>query len=467
MRLFKFLVPVVLLFGSYSVAVACSCAGPRPPCEYYGKTAAIFLGRVVGSAQRKSYVDDKGNKTVYDVGSIRFLVQENYKGAEGYEVEIHSGTGGGDCGYWFLRNESYVVYAYRTDEGQLWTSICSRTKLAIHASEDLEFLRGVSKANPGGSLSGELTRIMGDPNHGPFQEGPKMAGVKINVTGGGKSFDTLTDKEGKFSVTGLAPGDYDAFPELPDNLAAVSSQDEEDNFGRFTHRQPIKITDRGCSRISFRVQFNGSVSGKVKDADGEPAKEVQVNLVPGDDDTDKHWYTWTDKDGYYEFRMVQPGSYLLGFNLSWAPDKDDPYPKTYYPNVKTRSEAAMLTVGEGEKLKGYDMTLPPRLTERELKVTVVWPDGRPAVGVEVKYEINEATTLGERVQTDEKGVVTLKLFANHYYIIYANTERNNKDVHTQAVEVFADGRMKPLKLVLNKPGYGYEEKDALKRKPRP
>ena len=140
MRTCQRLAVVLFVFLAFDTAYACSCSPAGPPCDYYGEAAAIFLGRVVGSAQRKSYVDENGDKTVYDVGKIRFLVQENYKGAPGYEVEIHSGTGGGDCGYWFLRNESYVVYAYKSSAGGLTTNICTRTRHVSHASEDLEYL---------------------------------------------------------------------------------------------------------------------------------------------------------------------------------------------------------------------------------------------------------------------------------------------------------------------------------------
>src|SRR5262245_14621418 len=119
------------------------CVTPGPPCDNYGEATAIFVGRVVGSLERK-YVERNGNKTVYDVGTIRFLIQENLKGAPGYEIEIHSGRGDGDCGYMFLRNESYVVYAYKSSEdNMLYTGICTRTKHASEAKEDLDYLRGL------------------------------------------------------------------------------------------------------------------------------------------------------------------------------------------------------------------------------------------------------------------------------------------------------------------------------------
>jgi hypothetical protein len=460
MRTCKLLAAVFFIFFTFNVAHACSCGPNGPPCNYAGSTGAIFLGRVVGSTERKTYVDNQGNKIVLDTGKVRFLVQENFKGVSGYEVEVYSG---GPCGVSFIRNESYVVYAHRIKEDNiLITSMCSRTRHITGATEDLEYFRGLANAKPGGTIYGKLKRMIGDTHHGPSEEGPKMAGVKITVTGEGKTIETTTNDAGEFRLTGLTPGDYDAVPQLPDNLAAVSNRDTDDNFGRFTGRRPIRLADRGCGEIDFVVQFSGVISGKVVEVDGQPANKVQVNLL-SEADGDKDWSTWTDKDGNYEFRMVQPGSYLLGFNLRWAPEKDDPYPKNFYPGVKTRSEAALVTVGEGEKLKGYDMTLPPQLQAQPLRVTVVWPDGSPAVGVTVVYEMNEATSNGERIETDRSGSAIIDLFQNYYYVIYADAERNGKDFYSTPVEVFADKKLKPLKFVLNKKGYGFEAAEALKR----
>ena len=48
----------------------------------------------------------------------------------------------------------------------------------------------------------------------------------------------------------------------------------------------------------------------------------------------------------------------------------------------------------------------------------------------------------------------------------ASTERGDKDVHGEPVELLVEKEMKPLKFVLNQPGYGYEKIEALKRKSR-
>lgn len=457
MHTYKHFAAVLFIFFAFDAAYACSCIQPQAPCAYYGETSAIFLGRVVGSAQRRTSTDEHGNKVVYDVGTIRFLVQENYKGAPGYEVEIHSGTGGGDCGYWFRRNESYVVYAYRSkDDNLLYTSICTRTAHISDADEDLAYLRGLANAKPGATLHGRLLRLIGDNEHGPVKEGPKMAGVKVVVTGEGKTLETLTDEKGEYSVTGLPAGEYDTFPQLPEGLGAVSNRDKRDDSGRFAGREPLRLVERGCGELSFAIQFDGRVSGRVVDAAGEPAKEVQVNLLSGED-SDKAWYTSTDKEGRYEFVLLQPGSYLLGINLRWAPDEKNPYPKSFYPGVKTRTEASLLTVGEGERLKGYDMTLPPRLRERQVNVTVVWPDGKPAGEAGVSYSMTDAKSFGARVETNDQGVAVLTLFENHNYLVYANGRRSEKAFHTPPVEVLVDNTLKPLKLILSKEGYGYDD----------
>ena len=291
-----------------------------------------------------------------------------------------------------------------------------------------------------------------------------MAGVKLVIKGVSQTLDTSTNDQGEYKVTGLASGDYDVFPQLPDSLGAVAWHDTVDRFGSYSGHQPVSLSDRGCAEMSFSVQFSGIVSGKVVSANGDPAKDIQVNLAK-EDDGEKEWSAWTDEEGRYEFHMVQPGSYLLGFNLRWSPNKDDPYPKTFYPGVRDRSEAALITVGEGEKAKGYDLTLPSPLKERELKVTVAWPDGRPATGASVDFEMSEGTTLGERATTDAKGVVSIKVFDNYRYIIYANGERGkNKDVHSEPIEILINEKLKPLNFILSRSGYGYEDKEALKRK---
>src|SRR2546421_1580351 len=112
---YALIITLLLLLLTSQVVPACTCAPNPPPCEAFGRASAVFAGVVIDSAEQRR-VNREGVTTVYDVGSIRFAVQETFKGIDNKQVEIHSGTGGGDCGYWFLRGQVYLVYAYLDPE---------------------------------------------------------------------------------------------------------------------------------------------------------------------------------------------------------------------------------------------------------------------------------------------------------------------------------------------------------------
>jgi hypothetical protein len=371
---------LVVLLGHTDIQ-ACSCARPPLPCEAYGRASAVFLGLVVDSVQQKS-VDRDGVTTVYDVGTIRFAVQESFKGITTREVEIHSGTGGGDCGYWFLRGQVYLVYAYKdSEDGKLWTNICTRTSLRPDAGDDLKFLHGLNSAKPGATLFGVLRRILGDPYHGPFRQAGPMSDIRIIIEGDPGRFETVTNAQGEYTLSGLPPGKYDARPVLPENLGVIAQHDTVDRFGSYSGHAKMELANLSCAEMSFRVQSNGVISGQIKDQEGKAIKDLKVDLVKSDDPK-KDWAAWTDENGHYEFHMVQPDAYLLGVNLSWVPSKDTPYPRTFFKATgvqatNNQSEATVIVVGDGTRLQGYDLMLPPRFTERTVEGTVLWPDGSP------------------------------------------------------------------------------------------
>jgi hypothetical protein len=104
-------------------ADACSCAGPGSACAAVGRADTVFVGRVVSSS----------------VGQVDLAVVEPLRGVQDWQVRINNGPG--NCAYGFTTGESYLVYTYRTPDGQMWTSMCSRTRPVADAAEDLAYLR--------------------------------------------------------------------------------------------------------------------------------------------------------------------------------------------------------------------------------------------------------------------------------------------------------------------------------------
>ena len=454
----------LVFMGLPETVSACSCGREPPPCEAFSGAQAVFVGKVLDAAEQREVKNDDGATSVYDVGAIRFEVTESFSGVPGPRVVIYSGTGGGDCGYWFKRGVSYLVYAFGKAD-RLSTGICTRTRPVREAEEDLAFLRTLAKRGSGGVLYGVVNQYTGDMEHGPFETKGPMAGIKVTIEGVGARHQLFTDNQGQYRMPGLAQGDYDVRLDLPPNLAAISRGDTVDRFGSYSGHKKLKVVDRGCIENNFTVRSNGRVGGRLTEADGKPVKEMKVDLVKIGD-PEKGWSAWTDANGKYEFRMVQPGEYFLGINLEWVPDDRYPYPRLYYPGVAEDSTAKTIAVGDGEKLSGLDLILPPRLEERTVVGTVMLMDGRPAVGARVFFELRDepGKSLPKNAAVDADGKFSLSLFTGRAYIIYADADQGNFTyVHSAAIELTAGEKSSPIQFVLSQPGSGIQNSRIMRK----
>ncbi len=187
----------VLLFGAAVVfvllssgrAFACSCAGGGQPCQEFGAAAAVFVGTVtdVRTRQAKS-VEEARREPRWMPVVFKFAVVQPFSGVSGAEVEVSTGSGGGDCGYEFKRGETYLVYAYGgRDGGPLATGTCTRTRPVSEASEDFEFLRGLAGRGPGVSLDITVARSLEGVKSGDVKPVGGLAGARLTVEGEGES----------------------------------------------------------------------------------------------------------------------------------------------------------------------------------------------------------------------------------------------------------------------------------------
>ena len=124
----KFPILLLAIFLFANIATACKCAPPPSVALSYDGATAIFIGKV------QSIKEVKFQRVV----TLRVI--EAFKGAKAKTVTIHTGSGGGDCGFPFVLFQSYLVYANGT-ANDLGTNICSRTKGVGKASLELSELR--------------------------------------------------------------------------------------------------------------------------------------------------------------------------------------------------------------------------------------------------------------------------------------------------------------------------------------
>lgn len=123
----KIICLLVLMIVASNIAYACECGMPETPSIGLFNADAVFTGKVI------QIYKSKDNKYILDV---KFKILKIYKGVLDDFVVINTTVRGPSCGFPFVKNEEYLIYAY-SRKGILSTNICSRTKKLSEAREDL------------------------------------------------------------------------------------------------------------------------------------------------------------------------------------------------------------------------------------------------------------------------------------------------------------------------------------------
>ena len=426
--------------------VACSCRfGGASPCEEYWRMEVVFIGTVTKIAT----VPKKEGAHEYQNRLVSFAVGERFRGIHAEQAEALTGLGGGDCGYSFRVGETYLVYAYRDKEnGQLGTSICTRTRALAQATDDLNYIRNLASAVPGGVIFGKVHKQNFGKKEGEDFRTP-VTDAEISLEGGSTRLSTRTDMQGSFRLTGLPQGKYKVTLKFPKGLA-----DGADGEALVADRE-VEVAEKGCAEVGFWLQSDTRVSGRLLDAAGNPVEKIRLEMRGASSDLRNHntfLSAWTYDGGRFLFRTVPPGDYLLGLRILESSGGEIlPYRRTYYPGVVFKAQAGVITVKEGEHLSNLEIRLPPRLSEYTVEGYVVWADGRPAPGASVSlgmYEDGEFTA-SQTVYADERGRFTLKAYEGMKYKVSAYPlNASGPEPQSKWVELPTIPGGEPVRLVL-------------------
>lgn len=433
----RFFITIAFIVLAAGAAFGCSCAVTGAGvCQVYWNTPAVFSGRVV-QIDRLPQDDTTGFMSV----RVRFAVIDAYRSVTGETAEVLTGSGGGDCGYDFKVNESYLVYAW-SGGGTLFTGICSPTKLLAQAGEDLSYIRGLAEAKPGGSIYGRVTQHLVRRSQGDYGPNLPMSNISISIEGAWATTETRTDTDGEFRIDGLPAGNYTVRASAPPGF-----------YDRGT-KVDTQLFDKGCAEAWFTFEVDTSLSGRVTDENSQPAK-IMVDLVPVemiDEKYQKDRYSEeSDADGRFTFRSIPDGKYYLGVRLGRYTFLEFAYPKTFYPGTPDLARATIVEINEGVALKNYDFELPPKLSTRTIRGKVIPPAGTQARYVEICFE--EAPSgnchgdAGNEIKPD--GSFKFTRFNGIKYILraYVNTPEGQR--HAKPVIIPESGDVRGLKILVN------------------
>ncbi len=166
---------------------------------------------------------------------------------------------------------------------------------------------------------------------------------------------TVTDDEGYFKFTGLAPRVYSI------NVSSAKG----------LVRQPIpasEMENRGYHRIGDNLTITmvrgGAIAGRVTNAAGEPVIGVRVVAIMVRDadgmklrETTAGPSRQTDDRGIYRIYGLRPGAYIVSARSAGFPGNLSPYDNdapTYYPS-SARETAEEVTVVNGGEAAGVDI----------------------------------------------------------------------------------------------------------------
>ena len=405
-------------------AHACSCATEGLPCGAAWSADAVFVGHVVSIESSATPGGLPFRRRV------ELAVVEAFRGLQLSQVTL--AAEGSTCDYAFRMGETYIVYAYRSANGQLSTSICARTRPVAQATEDLTYLRSLATLDMGSPARVDGRVQLWEYPAPPGGQLKPVPGVTVTAVGGGRTFLTRTNDRGEFELTGLTLDTYELIASAPDGYDAV--------------KLTIGIRDpRGCGIPTLFVRHDAHVIGRVLDGRGGGIGGLPLELVKADeldtpDGSPTRLQTWTNRDGTFELRLVQPGEYLLGFNSIRRYNSGSlTFPRALYPGVLEPSAATRIQVTAGERVRLANFVVPESIRLVTVPGIVVDEAGLPIRGayVAVRDRTEGPNVIGPRFVTNDDGRFAFSLMYGRKYDVhvtrYLGDERRPTGVQTSIV----------------------------------
>lgn len=476
-----FLLAALVGFSSFPAA-ASDCDDPPPVEEAFALHPMVFIGRVVAVPRHSREEFHRMLGGLYRE-IVEVSVEESFRGlVAGERVTVV-------CNYRryeearFRVGGRYLMYGQMDEEaGQrgVFINPCDRfSQLGVSGQEfrpedDLAYLRKVVEEPAGVTFSG---RVIDRTRWYPTADHPVgLAKITVELIGeNGRTYEAESGKDGEYVIAGVKPGTYKYSLKTPPGM--IFGDDGEAVF---------TVYDRGGVMLDPVVFSTSRVAGRVVEKTGKPLSlgienwgpGVRVNLIACDESGQplagqeppvtprrgvRHLLSLQDDDkpcssdslngkGFFEFKNVRAGNYLLEIGGDPVRVESIPLTKTYYPGVTDPAKAKIIRVKPGASVENLVSEILNTLVRREFTGSVVGPDGKPVEGAEVT--LNQEKGIGwsrtQEVRTDENGRFRLIGFEGQTYIIFVSYQNSETWKYFGAVSgmITCNGDVGPLILKL-------------------
>ena len=273
--------------------------------------------------------------------------------------------------------------------------------LAIFSIAVVAHAQSLPAKEPDGTISGKVTmKSNGVPGVNVVVRRSDLSSSRRREVITSKA---ITAEDGTYRITNLPPGEYRIMAVAP---VFVPSDDEN------RERVLILGKDETIEHVDFTLVRDGTITGKVTDAEGRAVVEEPVSLInlPGNRQFYPPYNSSTDDRGVYRLYGLRPGSYKVvagrGTN-SFGNLVARTYKQTYYPSTTEPDQATVVEVSEGSETRDIDIVFSRTAPAYIVRGRVV--DGEtgqpiPSVGYGItRYEQGGSSSRGWGAVTNTRG----------------------------------------------------------------
>jgi len=189
-----------------------------------------------------------------------------------------------------------------------------------------------------------------------------------------------TDENGRFLFTNIAAGSYLIFAVAPGYVFSGRDLSVADG---------VKVEN-----VDLEIKRGGVIAGRIRDSRGRPVIEETITLKKLDKPQSYSSFdpnfgmNRTDDRGVYRIYGLPEGRYLVSVGYA-SPERITSsrafYPRVFYPNASSESEAKVIEVSEGSEATDVDITVSDPKETRDVSGRVVDADtGKPVEGVKIE-----------------------------------------------------------------------------------
>ena len=387
------------------IAFACSCGRKPPVVDAYEKAHAVLIARVLSI---EPYKDDKHPelariKNLSEYGDATLIVEKVYKGTLRVNEQFSFGSYPNAACIWSFRKEDagrrFLFYLSSVKGQDGWfASTCSRTRGLENAAEDLLYLDNMEKYRG-------KTRVSGIYRGSWRVTLEDVANKTIRIIGEKNTYETKTNDDGVFEIYDLPPGDYSLEPEIPKGWQIAHHNSIESTPSKSIL---FKLEAKKHVTLNVMLEPSNTVEGSVIGPDGNPMEDVCVALF-NPDQVERTTAACTDKYGVFSIWSVPEGSYVVALNADGKLSPEEPFPTIFYPNVAQREKATVITVGNGETVKGIDFVVGRIAETVTLSGVLLFSDGKPVADEYVEFVPLKKDDEERSDTTDREGRFSIRI----------------------------------------------------------